>query len=179
MNKKMLVAYDPHETRIAILDDDRLTEIFIERRHQVSVVGNVYQGRVKRVLPGMQAAFIDIGLDRDAFLYVSEVSDPQDFDAGDFGDDSDDGDEDTAHDDTVHDDTEEDAVPPRRERSIDELLKVGQELMVQVVKDSLANKGARVTTQVTLPGRHLVLLPGEPRAASRRAPPGHLAPHRR
>lgn len=145
MNKKMLVACDPHETRIAILDDDRLTEIFIERRHQGSVVGNIYQGRVKRVLPGMQAAFIDIGLGRDAFLYVSEVSSQRfDFDG---------------------DDEENDGVEPTEEpeeRSIDELLKVGQELRVQVVKDALANKGARVTTQITLPGRHLVLLPGEP-----------------
>ena len=76
MTKKMLVSCDPHETRIAVLDEDRLTEIFIERHHQLGVVGNIYQGRVKRVLPGMQAAFVDIGPERDTFLYVSEVTDP-------------------------------------------------------------------------------------------------------
>ncbi len=151
----MLVSCDAHETRIAVLDDDRLTEIFLERRHQLGVVGNIYQGRVKRVLPGMQAAFVDVGLERDAFLYVSEVTDPLanlEFDGGDDEEESAEG-EDSA-------DGNERPVPP--ERSIDELLEVGQELMVQVVKDPLANKGARVTTQVTLPGRHLVLLPGEP-----------------
>ena len=146
-NKKMLVSSDAHETEIAILEDDRLLEIFIERHHQLGVVGNIYQGRVKRVLPGMQAAFVDVGLERDSFLYVSEVNDPLanlEFD----------GDEDEEEDEDGR------AEPP--ERSIDELLEVGQELMVQVVKDPLASKGARVTTQITLPGRHLVLLPGEP-----------------
>ncbi|HEX9737370.1 MAG TPA: Rne/Rng family ribonuclease [Thermoanaerobaculia bacterium] len=151
-DKKLLVSSDPHETRIAVLDDDRLAEIFIERRQQLGVVGNIYQGRVKRVLPGMQAAFVDVGLDRDSFLYVSEVTDPlADFDFDGEGESDGEG--------------EGDVLGDRREppeRSIDELLEVGQELMVQIVKDPLANKGARVTTQVTLPGRHLVLLPGEP-----------------
>lgn len=156
MNKKMLVSCDPHETRIAILDDDRLHEIFIERHDQLGVVGNIYQGRVKRVLPGMQAAFVDIGLDRDSFLYVSEVTDPlatvEFDDEGDTGEGGEGGEGgEFAH--RRHE-------PP--ERSIDELLAVGQELMIQVVKDSLASKGARVTTQITLPGRHLVFLPGEP-----------------
>ncbi len=151
MNKKMLVESDPHETRIAVLEDDRLTELFLERCQQQGVVGNIYQGRVKRVLPGMQAAFVDVGLERDAFLYVSEVSDPLRVD--EFDDD----DEETEDGDITREE-------PRatEERSIDDLLKVGQEIMVQVVKDSLANKGARVTTQITLPGRNLVLLPGEP-----------------
>ncbi len=173
MNKKMLVAFDPHETRIAVLDDDLLTEIFIERHQQMSVVGNVYQGRVKRVLPGMQAAFVDLGLERDAFLYVSEVNDPLRLD--DFDDEEED---DVEHhgEDPGGDRPPRDQPPPSNgdrqdndrlgrdavERSIDDLLKVGQEIMVQVVKDSLANKGARVTTQITLPGRNLVLLPGEP-----------------
>ena len=75
MNKKMLIECDPHETRVAVLEQDRLAELFIERHRQLGVVGNIYQGRVNRVLPGMQAAFVDIGLDRDAFLYVSEVVD--------------------------------------------------------------------------------------------------------
>ena len=142
--KKMLVASDPHETRIAVLEDDRLTEIFVERHRHRGLVGNVYKGRVTRVLPGMQAAFVDIGLDRDAFLYVSDAGSADrelDPDAGERrGDGRSDGTE-------------------QPQPSIDELLKQGQELIVQVVKDPLPNKGARISTHVTLPGRYLVLLP--------------------
>jgi ribonuclease G len=150
MTRKMLIESDPYETRIAVLEEDRLTEVFLERRHHRGVVGNVYKGRVSRVLPGMQAAFVDIGLERDAFLYVADVI------LGDSGlglageDDGDlvevDGDGGVAG-------------APGAEPSIDSLLKVGQELLVQVTKDPLPNKGARVTTQVTLPGRFAVYLP--------------------
>jgi ribonuclease G len=105
-------------------------------------VGNVYKGRVTRVLPGMQAAFVDIGLERDAFLYVSDV--------GENGP--------TAEDLELEDEVRE--LPAEEdERSISDLLKGGQEIIVQVVKDPLPNKGARITTHVTLPGRYLVLLP--------------------
>ena len=142
-SQKMLVTSDPHETRIAVLEDDRLTEIFVERHRHRGIVGNVYKGRVTRVLPGMQAAFVDIGLERDAFLYVSDVESEEGERAGDLG--------------LAEDDTE--TVPREVQRSIDELLKQGQEVLVQVLKDPLANKGARITTHVTLPGRYLVLLP--------------------
>src|SRR5262245_34582070 len=74
MGQKMLIESDPHQTRIAVLEDDRLTEIFVERPRHRGLVGNVYKGRVTRVLPGMQAAFVDVGLERDAFLYVSDVA---------------------------------------------------------------------------------------------------------
>ena len=74
MANKMLVETDPHQTRIAVLEEDRPTEIFVERHRHHGLVGNVYKGRVNRVLPGMQAAFVDIGLGRDAFLYVSDVA---------------------------------------------------------------------------------------------------------
>src|SRR5512134_1729007 len=70
----MLVESDPYETRIAVLEDDQLTEVYLERSHHRGVVGNVYKGRVTRVLPGMQAAFVDLGLERDAFLYVADVA---------------------------------------------------------------------------------------------------------
>ena len=70
----MLIESDPHQTRIAVLEDDRLTEIFVERHRHRGLVGNIYKGRVTRVLPGMQAAFVDVGLERDAFLYVSDVA---------------------------------------------------------------------------------------------------------
>jgi ribonuclease G len=141
---KMLIESDPHQTRIGVLEDDRLTEIFVERHRHRGLVGNIYKGRVTRVLPGMQAAFVDIGLERDAFLYVSDV-------AGDV----------EAADELDLDETRAEAsvrqavaVP-----SIDDLLKAGQEILVQVVKDPLPNKGARISTHVTLPGRYVVLLP--------------------
>ena len=114
MGAKMLVESDPYETRIALLEEDRLTEYFLERRHQRGVVGNVYKGRVTRVLPGMQAAFVDIGLERDAFLYVADVlpalppGEEGDLDAADL--------------------LEGDAGNP----SIDTLLRAGPELLVQV-----------------------------------------------
>lgn len=157
MNLKMLIESDPHETRVAILEQDRLAELFIERHQQRGVVGNIYLGRVSRVLPGMQAAFVNIGLERDAFLYVSEVADA------------------LSTVDEIEEETEVDEesaagleqvsklskpMVERQERpSIDQLLKQGQEVMVQVLKDALPNKGARVSTQITLPGRSLVYLP--------------------
>ncbi len=176
MNKKMLVESGPHETRVAILEQDRLAELFIERHQQLGVVGNVYQGRVNRVLPGMQAAFVDIGLDRDAFLYVSEVVDPlATFDQmealegsgeenGALGLESSGGPpaEIATHKVAGDDENSPQARGAPERPSIDQLLKAGQEIMVQVLKDALPNKGARVTTQITLPGRSLVLLPNVP-----------------
>ena len=73
MNKEMIISSGAHDTRVAILEDDQVVEVFIEREHQRGVVGNIYKGRVSKVLPGMQSSFVDIGLERDAFLYVSEV----------------------------------------------------------------------------------------------------------
>src|SRR5436309_4312216 len=146
MSLKMLIESDPHQTRIAVLEDDRLTEIFVERHRHRGLVGNVYKGRVTRVLPGMQAAFVDVGLERDAFLYVSDVA--ADVEAM----------EDLEIDDARNHD-ELPAAHPGSSPSIDELLKPGQEIIVQVVKDPLPSKGARISTHVTLPGRYLVLLP--------------------
>jgi ribonuclease G len=162
----MLVESDPHETRVAVLEEDLLTEIYLERRYHRGVVGNIYKGRVSRVLPGMQAAFVDIGLDRDAFLYVADVYLPTESEAtatvpsvaGVLS-----GEEEVELEPHVNDDdtlageagrADSGALP-----TIDSLLKVGQELLVQVTKDPLPNKGARVTTQVTLPGRFVVFLP--------------------
>jgi ribonuclease G len=125
--REMLVSHDNNETRVALLEDAELVELYIERPKR-SVAGNVYWGRVSDVLPGMQAAFVDIGLEKNAFLYVDEVVSPEGVEA-----------------------------PARRE--IAQLLKPGQQLMVQVVKDPMGTKGARVTTEVSLPGRFLVLMP--------------------
>ncbi len=123
----MLISHDMHETRVAVVENRRLVELYIERPKR-SVVGNVYLGKVRDVLPGMQAAFVDIGLEKNAFLYVDEVVAPEGV-----------------------------ADAPRRD--IQSLLKPGQQLMVQVLKDPMGTKGARVTTEVTLPGRFLVLMP--------------------
>ena len=154
---KMLVESDPYETRIALLEDDRLVEIYLERQHHRGVVGNVYKGRVTRVLPGMQAAFVDIGLERDAFLYVAdvvpEVPSEEELDLGPGGNGNGEQEDEGAA--AVNGSAGATAEEP----TIDSLLRSGQEIVVQVTKDPLANKGARVTTHVTLPGRFLVLLP--------------------
>src|SRR5882724_4583609 len=148
MQKEMIVSSNGHETMVAILEDDLVAEIFIERERSRGVVGNVYKGRVSKVLPGMQSSFIDLGLERDGFLYVAEVIDTlEEFDKLEAGD--------------------EDAGPPRdrergRERQqakIEDLLKEGQEILVQVVKYPLGTKGARLTSHVTMPGRFLVFMP--------------------
>ena len=90
MTKEMIISSNGHETRVAILEEDQVTEIFIERERQRGVVGNVYKGRVSKVLPGMQSAFIDIGLERDGFLYVSDVIDTiEEFDRLEAGDEED------------------------------------------------------------------------------------------
>src|SRR4051812_17209965 len=90
MNKEMIISANDHDTRVAILEEDQVVEIFIERERQRGVVGNIYKGRVSKVLPGMQSSFVDIGLERDAFLYVSEVVNTvEEFDRLESGDDED------------------------------------------------------------------------------------------
>jgi ribonuclease G len=125
--REMLISHDPSETRVGVLEDDKLVEFYIERAKR-SVVGNVYLARVRDVLPGMQAAFVDVGLEKNAFLYVDEVVAPE-------------------------------GIEDMPRRDIQQLLKPGQQVMVQVLKDPMGTKGARVTTDVTLPGRFLVLMP--------------------
>jgi ribonuclease G len=147
MTKEMIVSSNGHETMVAILEDDLVAEIFVERERQRGVVGNVYKGRVSKVLPGMQSSFIDIGLERDGFLYVAEVIDTlEEFDKLEAGEDDD------------------KAAPARRDdirqqAKIEDLLKEGQEILVQVVKEPLGTKGARLTSHVTMPGRFLVFMP--------------------
>jgi Rne/Rng family ribonuclease len=194
----MIISSAPHETRVAILEDDQVVEIFIEREHSRGVVGNIYKGRVSKVLPGMQSAFVNLGLERDAFLYVTDVIDPTEAE--------------------LEDDEDEPIIPPsplipesgdvslaeasegaqpaedakaggghaatpsesrkdanggsrrggreerRREQAapttkIEDLLKEGQEVVVQVVKEPLGTKGARITSHISLPGRFLVYMP--------------------
>ncbi|MHB0976540.1 MAG: Rne/Rng family ribonuclease [Candidatus Aquicultorales bacterium] len=123
-----MISVDSFETRVAVLENRDLVEIYIERTDTPSIVGNIYLGRVRDILPGMQAAFIDIGVERTAFLYVGEVVSPK----------------------------EENGL---KQPQIQHLLKQGQDILVQVIKEPMDAKGARVTTEITLPGRYLVLLP--------------------
>ncbi|MGE5414016.1 MAG: Rne/Rng family ribonuclease [Syntrophomonadaceae bacterium] len=145
MRKELLVNAAPPETRVALTEDGRVVEVLHERRGRQGLVGNVYLGRVHRVLPGMQAAFVSIGLDRDAFLYVEDaVPRGEEFDFGD-------GEEGAVA---------ETPVPPAEPPRIDDLVREGQEIVVQVTKDPFGGKGPRITTAVSLPGRTLVYLPG-------------------
>jgi ribonuclease G len=155
MQKELLVSTSDRETRVAVLEDGRVAEVQIERRRQRGVVGNIYKGRVTRVLPGMQSAFVDVGLEKDAFLYVADVGEEvEDFDRFGGGDDSA-----GARIEPPPGEPNGEAEPPKPLPSIDELLREGQELVVQVIKDTIANKGVRITTHVTLPGRTLVYMP--------------------
>jgi ribonuclease G len=165
MNKEMIISSNGHETRVAILEDDLAAEIFVERERNRGVVGNVYKGRVSKVLPGMQSAFVDIGLERDGFLYVSDVLNPADL----FEDDDDEeegadkgGDRRRGSGVRRRDDRgsgKDRAANGSQDARIEDLLKEGQEILVQVAKEPLGTKGARLTSHVTLPGRFLVFMP--------------------
>lgn len=136
----------PGETRVALLEDGNLAEIFVERGEMENLTGSIYKGRVQRILPGMQAAFVDIGLKQAAFLYVDNVEAPRE--------DRDDA-ENTEEEDVSAYEQSSRGIGPR----IEDLLKEGQEVMVQVLKPPVGTKGARVTTQISLPGRFLVYMP--------------------
>ena len=188
MNKEMIISSGDHDTRVAILEDDQVVEIFIERERQRGVVGNIYKGRVSKVLPGMQSSFVDIGLERDAFLYVSEVVNTvEEFDRLESGDEdeapvpivepiAEPGEADEAAPAPEADEpaqagqargADRRGHPRDRDRDrgdrpqpkIEDLLKEGQEVLVQVVKEPLGTKGARLTSHVTMPGRFLVFMP--------------------
>jgi len=136
VSQEILINVTPRETRVAVVENGVLQEIYIERSASRGLVGNIHKGRVCRVLPGMEAAFVDIGLERAAFLHVSDIGRTSA------------GDEDEAR-----------VAEISRPVAINELLRDGQEVLVQVVKDPLGSKGARLTTNITIPSRYLVLLP--------------------
>jgi len=130
LSEELLVNASPEETRIATIENGVLAELWVERSNKRGLVGNIYRGKVVRVLPGMEAAFVEIGLDRAAFLHVSDIAwVPSEADV------------------------------KERPSAIHEHLHEGQMVLVQVVKDPLGTKGARLTTHVTLPSRYLVLMP--------------------
>jgi ribonuclease G len=129
MKEEILINSTPREVRAAVLRDGVLQELIVERVTRRSRVGNVYKGKVSRVLPGMQAAFVDVGLERTAFLHASDIRHQNDQD--------------------------DDAPVP----DIRQLLREGDQLLVQVLKEPLGTKGARLTTFITIPSRCLVMLP--------------------
>ncbi len=132
-SEEILINVTPQETRVAIVENGSLQEVSIERRRNRGIVGNIYKGKVNRVLPGMEAAFVDIGLERSGFLHVSDL---------DLGQSN-------------NNDNEEPVVTP----PISQLLHEGQSVLVQVVKDPLGTKGARLTTSISVPSRYLVYMP--------------------
>jgi len=159
MGLEIAISVTREETRAAVLDNRVVTDLYIDRTKNKDFVGNIYKGRVVKVLPGMQAAFIDIGMEKAAFVHVSDLS------------------TDTEPGDTLVESEEDDKGPemprPRRQttRPIEQLLQEGQELMVQISKGPIGTKGPRVTTYVSLPGRYLVFMPNvEHIGVSRRIP---------
>ena len=132
MTVELLVNVTPQETRVALVENGMLQEVFIERARRRGLVGNIYRGAVSRVLPGMQAAFVDIGLERAAFLHASDIA-------------------------RRLITTTRPTVCQRRQYY--PLLHEGQKILVQVIKDPLGTKGARLTTHITIPSRYLVFMP--------------------
>lgn len=130
MGEEILINFTPMETRVAVIENGMPQEVYVERVNRRGIVGNIYQGKVVRVLPGMQAAFVDIGLERAAFIHVEEV--------------------------LAQNATQEE----KANASIAHLVREGQSLLVQVTKDPIGTKGARLTTHLSLPSRYLVFMPG-------------------
>lgn len=133
MSDEVLVNVTPRETRVAIVENGLLQEVHIERASKRGLVGNIYRGEVSRILPGMQAAFVDIGLERTAFLHAADILTP--------------------------DGSGEDGAARKPPENISGLLHEGQQVLVQVIKDPLGSKGARLTMHITIPSRYLVFVP--------------------
>src|SRR5688500_14235114 len=155
---KLVLSAEGPEVRLGILEDSVLVEYFLERARERGIAGNLYKARVSRVLPGMQAAFVDLGptVERKAYLYVADVLGAGDerrlldgYDGGD--DDEDDGKKGGGK--------RRSRQQTQQTRKIEDLVKEGQEILVQIIKEPVGQKGARVTGYVSLPGRHCVLMP--------------------
>ncbi|MBN1433524.1 Rne/Rng family ribonuclease [Candidatus Fermentibacterales bacterium] len=146
MKTDFIVNVHPDVTRIALREDERLMELIVDKADSRRIVGNIYLGSVSAVLPGMQAAFVDIGLERSAFLHVSDLRDGN-LDAREFSSSLRDG---------------KPLVGRDSEQSIESLLRKGQEILVQVTKEPIGTKGARVSTRISIAGRYVVSMPGDP-----------------
>ena len=153
MKREILISGSPRETRVAILEDDRLVELLVDRPDTRRSVGDIYLGRVEAVLPGIQAAFVDIGSEKSAFLHASDLVESEDEDepaeSDDEDDDNDNGNAQTAG----------RGRSRRRVPNVADELKRGENKLVQVTKEPISTKGPRVTAQVSLPGRFLVYMP--------------------
>ena len=158
MYRRLIVNVAEHETRVAIQEDGTIVELFVQRKDGSDIAGNIYKGRVQRVLPGMQAAFVNIGLEQAAFLHVNDVIKESYYNLSDyekaFGMDE-------AEDEVEELNPEANEIVERavdREQHIEELLREGQEVLVDVAKSPIGTKGARVISHISLPGRYLVLM---------------------
>jgi ribonuclease G len=159
MHRKLVINDAPHETRVALLEDGNIVELFVERGDESDIAGNIYKGKVQRVLPGIQAAFIDIGLNQAAFIYVDDVlSDCFDEYEPFLNNHIDVGLPDERLE-TIDNAASASDAPNTTVSPIEELIIEGQEIMVQVAKSPIGTKGARVTSHISLPGRFLVLMP--------------------
>ena len=138
-----------------MLENGVITDLLVEREKDKGLVGSIYKGRILRVLPGMQACFVDIGMDRAAFLYVGDIKDDSVSQEEILVDDDDDDDDDSEG----GSESESAAKPPAPKAQIQDLVKEGQEILVQVAKDPIGTKGARITMHISLPGRNLVYMP--------------------
>lgn len=147
MKKEIVVNSTEHETRVALLEDGNLVELLVHSANERRIVGNIYKGRIKTVLPGMQAAFVDIGMEKAAFLHSSDIG--QVSVGGRF-----DADED--------EEAPAEIIRKARRAGIETVLKDGQEILVQVIKEPISTKGPRVTSEISIAGRYLVLVPDDP-----------------
>lgn len=147
VSSEILINAALQEKRVALLENGQIVEFYVERKRDTSLVGNIYKGRVMKILPGMQSAFVDIGLDRAAFLYVADIR----TDLDDYAPFLEEGDKD--------DSLELVSQKGKPDLSIEELIQPGQEIIVHASKDPIGSKGARVTSYITMPGRYLVLMP--------------------
>src|SRR5262245_39450771 len=143
MKRDILISATPQETRVAILEDDTLVELMVDRADTERIVGDIYLGSVQAVLPGIQAAFVDIGMEKAAFLHASDVSP-----------------ETNGADDDADEDEDDDDRDRRKYAPIQDLIEKGERKLVQVSKEPISTKGPRVTTHISLPGRFLVYMPG-------------------
>ena len=181
MKREILINATPRETRVAILEDEQLVELLVDRPEARRMVGDIYFGRVEAVLPGIQAAFVDIGTEKSAFLHASDLVYPEDGEPDDEADEDGDGDDeagDASADDSPYAEGEGDEATEQRPRGrgrrgggggrratrakappIQDVLKRGQEIIVQISKEPISTKGPRVTAQVSMAGRFLVFMP--------------------
>src|SRR5262249_59383271 len=130
--RELLVSVDAGEKRVAVLEDDQVAEVYLERPERRSIAGNIYLGVVDNVLPGMEAAFVEIGLEKNGFLYVDEIVGPE-------------------------------LEGRKGARKIQDLIQKGQTILVQAVKDPMKTKGARLTTEISLPRPLALFVPSRPR----------------